>query len=137
MTPERIVRFFQIFCILMLLMLVYTVSLIHPGEWSIGILGQCLVVLFAIECARAGFKLQRMILRVRSDSLLRNSESTPISRWIGGNVLRLAMGLSVSWGGVFIHFLRGSVILVYLLYASSLLLLLTLRPGTCPELTEP
>ena len=51
MKPEGLVRYFQIFCIFMLLLLVYTISLTHPGKQSIGTLGQCLVVLVAIESA--------------------------------------------------------------------------------------
>jgi hypothetical protein len=136
MTPERLVRYLQIVFILMWLMFACSIFLIHPEGQSIGVLGECLVVLFAIESARVGFKLQRMMLRVRSESLPRNTESTPISRWIAGNVLRLATGSAVCWGGIFIRIMGGSVALICLLFASSLLLLLFWQPGEVPAANE-
>lgn len=132
----RVVRILQFAFIFIWLMLAYSMSLIHPGEQSIGIFGQCIIVLVAIEVVRVGFKSQRMMIRVRSESLSRNTESTPVSRWMAGNVVRFATALSASWGGLLVHFLRGSDILVYFLFAGSMFLLVLWQPGEVPTTTE-
>jgi len=50
--------------------------------------------------------------------------------------MRLATTASVGLQALVLHLFNGSAILIYLLFASSLLLLLIWRPGTIPSPTE-
>ena len=113
-------------------MLVATSLIITPTKKSLGTLGQCLIALAAFECAYAGFRVQRMMLRAKGQSLTSKLKSTELGRWRAGNVIRLATASAVGQWGILLHFLGGSIILVRLLFLSSLFLLLIWKSGTAP-----
>ena len=136
MKPESPLRFLQIVFILLVLMS-FAISrwcltdsdLIRHGT---GAYIQILFILVALETVRMGFKMQRVMLRTRSQSLPPTLKSTPQSRWMAGNALRLATAAAVGFQAFVLHLFDGSAILVNLMFASSLLLLLIWQPGTCP-----
>jgi hypothetical protein len=140
MNPERQLRLLQIVFILLVLMFFAESRWYTPDcvliRHRTGAFVQLLFILVAAETIRVGFKVQRIMLCVRSRSLPPKLKSTPLSRWRAGNVMRLATTASVGLQALVLHLFNGSAILIYLLFASSLLLLLIWRPGTIPSPTE-
>jgi hypothetical protein len=133
MKPVRTLRIFQIVGIVFTLLLfeiIYTLpansgdATITPLKWGL--------VLFALLSAVFGFTLQRRIQRTPANPQLA-VKSTPVKRWMVGNVIRIAYAISVSLYGILLHFLGGPERLAAALVALGLVLLLFWSPGEVPQ----
>jgi hypothetical protein len=131
----RMVRTLQIAFIVSVLLFLFVLHTLQPATRNVSGTIQGVLVLCAIASAEAGFLLQRMFLRPRDPSLPATKNSTPLSRWFSGHLLRFATAESVALFGFVLRMMGSDSILVYLLFGSSLLLLLTWRPGTVPPST--
>jgi hypothetical protein len=131
----RVVRTMQFAFIVSVLLFLYVLRAVHPATHSVSAPLQWALVLCAIASAGMGFIVQRILLRPRNPSLPAAPNSTPLARWTSGHVLRFATAESVALFGFFLRMMGSTSILVYLLFGSSLLLLLTWRPGTVPPST--
>jgi hypothetical protein len=132
----RVVRTLQIAFIVSVLLFLFVLHTIQPATRNVSVPIQLVLVLCSIVSAESGFFVQRRLLRPRNPSLPATKNSTPLSRWFSGHLLRFATAESVALYGFFLRMLGSTSILVYLLFGSSLLLLLTWRPGAVPPATE-
>ena len=135
-TNERWLRIIQVAMILFLVFCYWVKSLIAPESKHLAIVFTCLILLGAFETARVGFKIQQLFNRVKDNPRLNAKGSTPFSRWMAGNILRLATSFSVSMWGFSLHILGGPYILVDALFVASLLLLLIWKPCASPPQIE-
>jgi hypothetical protein len=130
----RVVRILQIAVIVSVLLFILILNMIHPAPQSVSASLQWSIVVLAILSAESGFRVQRLMLRTRSQSLLRSS--TPRSRWLGGHAIRLATAESVALFGFVLRMIGSSSNLVIALFAGSLLLLIFWQPGAVPAENE-
>jgi hypothetical protein len=128
----RVVRILQISVIVSVLLFIYVLQILHPAAHSVSAPVQWALVLCAIASAEIGFIGQRMLLRPREPSLPATQNSTPLARWTSGHILRFATAESVALFGFVLRILGSYSIVVYLLFGSSLFLLVIWRPGACP-----
>ena len=132
----RVVRTLQIAFIVSVLLFLFVLHTVHPATRNVSTAMQSVLVLCAIASAEMGFFVQRRLLRPRIPSLPVTKNSTPLARWFSGHVLRFATAESVALFGFVLRMVGSTSIVVYLLFGSSLLLLLTWRPGTVPPSAE-
>jgi len=129
----RVIQFSIVVSVLLFLLVLHT---IQPATRNVSAPIQWALVLCSIASAELGFVGQRIFLRPRDPSLPATKNSTPLARWFSGHVLRFATAESVALFGFFLRMLGSDSVLVYLFFGSSLLLLLTWRPGTVPSETD-
>jgi hypothetical protein len=126
----------QIAFIVSVLLFLYVLHTLDPATQNVSASIQWVLVFCAIASAEAGFFVQRRFQRPRAPSLPATKNSTPLSRWFSGHVIRFATAESVALYGFVLRMLGSTSILVYLLFGSSLILLLMWRPGAVPPSTE-
>jgi hypothetical protein len=131
----RVVRFMQIVFIVSVLLFIYVLQILHPVAHSVSAPIQWALVLCAIASAEMGFIVQRILRRPQGPSLPATQNSTPLARWTSGHILRFATAESVALFGFVLRILGSYSVVVYLLFGSSLLLLLMWRPGNVPPST--
>jgi hypothetical protein len=132
MKQARSLRIFQIIAIAYVLFLFWLIRVLPtrsdentmtPIKW--------LILAAALFCAVDGFYMQKRVLRTPRN-LRVASKSTPIGRWMVGNVLRIAFATAVSLWAMMLHFQGGPDSLAIPLVALSLILLLIWKPGAVP-----
>jgi hypothetical protein len=134
--PERLLRFLQFAGALSVPVIVEIGRMTHPDTRSIGTLGQWLFALLAIISGALALGGQKLIAHVHLRSPKSVPLLNPLGRWILANVSRLSLAQSISLYAFILHVQGGSAVLVYVLFGSSLLLLLLLRPGASPPRSE-
>jgi len=134
--PERLLRFLQFAGALSVLLIVEVCRMVHPEARPIGALGQWIIALLAIVSGALALLGQKLIAHVHLRSRKSVPLLTPLGRWILANVSRLSLAQSISLYAFVLHVQGGSAVLVYVLFGSSLLLLLLLRPGASPPRSE-
>jgi hypothetical protein len=131
--PERLLRFLQFAGAVSVPLIVEVCRVTHPEARPIGTVGQWVFALLAIVSGALALWGHQLIAHVHLRSPKSVPLLTPLGRWILANVSRLSLAQSISLYAFVLHILGGSAVLVYVLFGSSLLLLLLLRPGTCPS----
>jgi hypothetical protein len=131
----RVVRILQIAFIVSVLLFIRVLQILHPPTHSVSAPIQWAIVLCAIASAEIGFIGQRTFLRPRDPSLPTTQNPTPLARWTSGHIIRFATAESVALFGFVLRMLGSNSIVVYLLFGSSLLLMLMWRPGNVPPST--
>jgi hypothetical protein len=128
----RTLRMCQIACIALVLFCLLMVFQIptSSGRNSSPAM-QWIAIAGALSCAVEGFNMQKKILRGPRNRRV-GSKSTPVSRWMVGNVLRIAFAVSVSLWGFLSHIYGSPGWLAVSLIGVGLILLLIWRPGSCP-----
>jgi hypothetical protein len=132
MKQARTLRIFQILAIIYdLIVFRFLRKLPATSSVSAITLFKLLIVFLALYSAVAGFTFQKRFLRPPKN-LKVAVKSTPIKRWMIGNVIRLAFAFAVSLYGFVLHFAGGPEWLATSLVALGLVLLLIWRPGAAP-----
>jgi len=129
-------RFFQVACILMVLVCVGA-SRLGKREWR-GKLTPVHYVMIAgaIGSAVSGFTFQRGIANRPTQSEKASAASTPFTRWRAGNIWRIWSATTVGGWALGLSDLAGPPWLVDVLFAVALLLLFAWIPETAPTETH-
>jgi hypothetical protein len=135
-TVVRRLRFFQIACLLMLL-LTFGASRLARHEWA----GKFTAVhwilsLAAIGSAVSGFTLQRRIANRSGPSREHAANSTPFTRWRAGHIWRMWSATMVGGWALLLSEFAGPPLLVNVFFVLALLLLLVWTPGAVPARAE-
>ncbi|MGD0547114.1 MAG: hypothetical protein ABR991_04725 [Terracidiphilus sp.] len=130
--PVFTVRVLQGAMIVSVLMFFYVLRVSHPPVQKIDPNFQWAIVFCAISSALAGFIVQKLMLRLPSQSLATARNSALLGRWFTGHIVRFATAESVALFGFVLGFMGSTSIVVPLLFAVSLLLLVLWKPGECP-----
>lgn len=131
--PERQLRIVQLACILFLVICILVFYFVFVGSREptpTVTITQGVVVLLALWSAVSGFTVQRKFLQPRTQRT--STKSTPLSRWKAGNIIRLYSAMSVGLWALVLYEVGGALWIAGALFAMSLILLLTWRPGTNP-----
>jgi hypothetical protein len=133
----RVVRIVQIAIIVSVLMFIFVLHTIHPPPHTVNASLQWAIAFCAIVSALVGFIMQRKILNSPDPPTnALGQTSNPQGRWFTGHIIRFATAESVALFGFVLRMLGSSSTLVYLLFGSSLLLLILWQPGAIPTQTE-
>jgi formate hydrogenlyase subunit 3/multisubunit Na+/H+ antiporter MnhD subunit len=136
MTQGRKIRVFQIICIAFALFCFFIIHDLPAVSNSSAMTAlQWIAIFGALYSAVMGFNMQKRILRVPRNQRT-TVKSTPVSRWMAVNVLRLGFAISVCCWAMVLHFNGGPEWLASSMNGLGVLLLLVLRPGQVPA-SEP
>jgi hypothetical protein len=128
-------RFFQIACLLMLLV-TFGASRLGRHEWQ----GKFttvhwILIAAAIGSAISGFTLQRRIANRPAQSS-EQATSTPFNRWRAGHIWRMWSATMVGGWALLLSEFAGPPLLVNVFFVTGLLLLLAWTPGAVPAQDE-
>jgi hypothetical protein len=113
---------------------VYTVPVQAQGPTSPAF--EMAIAVVALASVVAGFILPGILRRAAERVSQNKPGSTPLSRWMAGNIVGLACFESCSMFAVMLHFAGGHVRTIELLFAVGLIALLFWSPGNPPDAEE-
>jgi hypothetical protein len=131
--PERLLRLFQIACVVSILLWIWIIEHIPQHIDGKGtVFGRWFLVLFAFYALVVRFWAPKL-LSCASISPKRSARlQTPLVRWALGHIVRLTSALAICYSALFLHMLGGTAWLVYCIFSVGLALLLIWRSGASP-----
>lgn len=132
MRPEHLFRIFQICFVVAVLMFIWILTVLPAGNVGRATpYADWITTVFAIYSGWAGFWFaKRIAVSNRPNPALQTSG---LSRWWLGRLVRLASAESVCLSGFVLRLLGGPLWLVATMFGTGLALLLTLRLGSATD----
>jgi hypothetical protein len=130
----RIIQFVMVASVLMFFYVGRTLPVPSQNEAASF---QWAIVACAFASALGGFIAQRVVQRASNQTPRSAQDSTQLSRWQMGHIIRFASAESVALFGFVLRSLGAPSTIVYSLFAGGIVLLLIWQPGAAPTPSEP
>jgi len=100
-----------------------------PVSWPF----ELAITIVALACIVVGFLVPRFVFRAAESAYQGNPALTPLKRWMTKGIMSLAYFEACILFGLALHFLKGSLRLVELLFAAGIAAELFWSPGEPPS----